>query len=253
MKIVTWNIRCVWNDGDGINNFIHRAGFVYEKIMNERPEVIAFQEVTEPILACLKRLLCEYDFFGSFRSENYSGEGLFIAVRKDACALLSSDVFWLSPAPFSAGSRFENQSPCPRVCVSTKLRDKKTNEVFRVIDVHLDHVSDEARKEGLKCLFAFADDYTKKDGAPLVVLGDFNATPDSEAIRLCEKKSEWTDVTKKISGTFHDFGRRKDPVKIDYIYVTEELAARTENVSAWTDCVHGVYLSDHYPVCLTLK
>lgn len=29
MKIVTWNIRWSW-DGDGINSFIHRAGYLRE-------------------------------------------------------------------------------------------------------------------------------------------------------------------------------------------------------------------------------
>ena len=45
MKVLSFNIRCPWRDRDGINDFIHRAGLIYDKIETEQPEVIAFQEV----------------------------------------------------------------------------------------------------------------------------------------------------------------------------------------------------------------
>ena len=44
MKITTFNIRCKF-DTDGINSFVHRAGFIFHKIQKEKPDVIAFQEV----------------------------------------------------------------------------------------------------------------------------------------------------------------------------------------------------------------
>ena len=62
MKIVTFTLRCAWR-GDGINSFIHRAVAIYEKILAEKPTVIAFQEVIPASLEVLKRLLPEYEFF----------------------------------------------------------------------------------------------------------------------------------------------------------------------------------------------
>lgn len=41
-SIVTFNIRYVYDDIDEINNFIHRAGFIYDKIGNEKPDIIGF-------------------------------------------------------------------------------------------------------------------------------------------------------------------------------------------------------------------
>ena len=123
MKIVTWNLRCLWS-GDGINAFLHRAGMIYEKIDREKPEIIAFQEVVAESLTFLRKIFPEYIFLGQMRSENYDGEGLYTAVRKDIFDVLGGETFWLSPTPYIAGSRFEKQSDCPRICVYTLVRHK---------------------------------------------------------------------------------------------------------------------------------
>ena len=253
MKIVTWNIRSKWDAQDGINECMHRAGFVYEKIMREKPDVIAFQEVTQPIYDCLVRLLPEYDFFGTLRNQDYSGEGLFTAVRKEKCALLGLDIFWLSPTPYTAGSCFEEQSGCPRICVMTKIRNKSTNEVIRVLNTHLDHMFEQARVNGLQCIFGYLDGYAKTDDLPIVLLGDFNAQKDSESIQSIARNTSLVEVTNAIETTYHQFGKKTENYKIDYVYVAPCLVGRTENVVCWTDERHGIYLSDHYPVCATLK
>ena len=77
IRIVTFNLRCVWQGHDGINDFIYRAGMVYDKIMHELPDVILFQEMIALHLALLRRMLPEYTFCGHFRDSDYTGEGVF--------------------------------------------------------------------------------------------------------------------------------------------------------------------------------
>ena len=251
MKIVSWNFRCQWDRADGKNCVIHRAGYAYDKIAKERPEVIAFQEIRPVTFELLKKLLPEYDFFGSQRTAEFGEEGLYIAWRKDSFALMGSETFWLSPTPYVAGSRFQNQSDCTRVCVMAKLRDLKTNECYRLWNIHLDHISDEARRLGLECLFKFIGHFSVMDTTPHIVLGDFNATPESETMQWCEAQKGFTDVSKGFETTFHGFGTENN-FKIDFIYVSDELVAKTQKTELWTDEHDGVYLSDHYPVCLTV-
>ena len=50
--------------------------------------------------------------------------------------------------------------------------------------------------------------------------------------------------------TFHDWGRAAK--KIDYIYVPQAMLGAVQSVAAWTDTSNGIYLSDHYPVAVTL-
>ena len=249
MKIATINQRCVW-DKDEEQSFIHRGIFLCDKIEKEKPDVIGFQEITPLTLPVLKRLLPEYEFVGQFRSADYDKEGLFTAVRKETCDILGFETIWLSPTPYVAGSRFEEQSHCPRICLEAKIRHRESNTVFRLYNVHLDHVSDKARILGMGVVFDFVDSF--KDGAPVVILGDFNAEPDSETIEMCGERKDLCDITSHIPVTFHGFGKR-DPVKIDYIYMSNELADRVKETKAWEDSINGIYLSDHYPVCAELE
>ncbi len=246
-KIVSFNLRCVWY-GDGINAFMFRAGMIFDKIMKEMPDVLAFQEMSEKHLDLLKRMLPEYEFYGQFRSKNYAGEGLFTAVRKDAWNVIAYETFWISPTPYVAGSRFEDQSDCPRICVVTQIRHRETGKMLRLYNIHLDHISDTARIEGIQCVFEKMEEFNGKLSLPSVVLGDYNAYPDSETICFCNdyQSPRMFDVTKDIPVTFHDFGKRG--IKIDYIYVTERLKNAFIGADIWDTEREGIYLSDHYPV-----
>ena len=95
MKIVTFNLRCVYEKWDGINSFIHRAGLIYEKVNAEKPDIIAFQEVVGKSLEMLTKLLPEYLFLGHFRNADYSGEGVFTAIRRDEIEVLGFEDFGL--------------------------------------------------------------------------------------------------------------------------------------------------------------
>ena len=249
MKIATINQRCVYNK-DGINSFIHRGIFLCDKINEQMPDVIGFQEITPKTKPVLERLLPDYVFVGQFRTAKYDTEGLFTAVRKDTCDILGFESIWLSPTPYEAGSRFEEQSQYPRICLQTKIRHKESGKIFRLYNLHLDHVSDTAKTLGMRVALDFIDSF--KDGAPVVILGDFNAAPDSETIKMCNARKDIRDLTSHIPVTFHGFGLR-DSLKIDYIYMSHELADRVTKTEPWTDSINGIFLSDHYPICAELE
>ena len=139
ISIVSFNLRQVWK-GDGINAFVHRFGLITEKILNEKPDVVSFQEVKPPLLEFLKKVMSDYTFSGQFRDSDYDGEGVFTAVRNDTFDIIGIETIWLSPTPYIAGSRFENQSECPRICLMTQLLNKKSRKLLRVFNLHLDHI-----------------------------------------------------------------------------------------------------------------
>ena len=250
IKIVTWNIRYA-TDGDGINSFTNRSGMIREKIRAELPDIIAFQEVTDQSRAPLEEMLPEYYFLGMMRSHNFDNEGLYVAARKDSFEVIGLESVWLSPTPYKAGSRYPDQSHYPRICTMTYLRHRKTNLRMRVFDLHLDHISEEARVLGTEAALKFVRSYDEKEALPTVILGDFNATPNSDAISLMNAQPDLCDVTADIPFTFHNYGRVQE--KIDYIFLSRSLADKVTDVAAWTDERSGIYLSDHYPVCATLE
>lgn len=252
MKIVTFNLRCVW-DKDGINSFIHRVGMIYDKIKEEMPDIIAFQECTPRSMELMEKMFPEYSFSGMFRSENYWGEGLFTAVRKEDFRIASAESFWISPTPYVPGSRFPEQSDCPRICNAVVVRNRKTDKMIRLFNIHLDHISEAARVKGMDFMLGKMAEYNKQLPLPSVILGDFNCTPESEPIKMCVacENPVLFDVTAGIECTNHDFGRFDgcSAKKIDYIFVTQELNKSFRSVTVWDTCHDGIYLSDHYPVC----
>lgn len=252
MKIVSFNIRYAW-DKDGVNSFIHRIGLICDKIAEEKPDVIAFQETTDRHREMLVRMLPEYLIVGQGRNADCLGEGVSTAVRRDTVDLLGFETIWLSPTPYVPASRYENQSYIPRIALITLLKNKKTGELFRMFNVHLDHLSSEGRVSQLEGLFGYINEQQKKVLLPAVILGDFNAEPDSDEIKLINKQGAFTDLTTNIEGTFHNFGTYHPSTKIDYIFTTPELTARAETAEPWTDEKNSIYLSDHYPICATFR
>ena len=247
MKIVTFNLKCVWHDSEG-RGFDRRAEIVFSKIHSASPDVIAFQEATEPIIASLREGLPDYDIVFAQRDADMGGEGLATAYRRGAFELLTLDRFWLSPDPGVPGSRFKNQSQCPRICQCSLLRRVKDGLLFRVYNVHLDHQSEEACRLGIGLVLKLIKKERRRSPLPLFLLGDFNVLPDSAAVRMCSNNGALTDLTADISGTFHDFGIENPPSKIDYIFTDKGTASKLLGTRLWTEEKDGLTLSDHYPV-----
>lgn len=252
VKIVTYNLRNQWHR-DEANSFIHRAGLIYHVVEREQPDIIAFQEVMERQLQYLEKMFPAYAFYGQGRDADFQGEGLYVAVKKEVFQFCGMEVFWLSPTPYVPATRFELQSECPRICVDVLVRHKETGKMLRVYDVHLDYVENEAKTQEIQVVLEKMAEDQQKVTCEAVLLGDFNEEPMGSAIICCNayEKVNLTDITAHIESSCHDFGKRTEPFKIDYMFVTDGLAAKVVNVEPWTTIHSGIYLSDHYPICAT--
>lgn len=262
-KIVSFNLRCVWGE-DGQNNFLSRAGGIIDKIYKESPDVIGFQEATDKNIAFLRRALPTYTIYFNQRDDDFGGEGVATAVKNGSLGLLSLDFFWLSETPYIPGSRYKIQSPCPRVC-QCLLFKRPNGELLRVYNNHLDHESDEARILGIGQVLRRIKEDVEKYPSAFFVLGDFNAVPDSKTVQFCKNSTEprMVDLTEKSGGTYHEFGTldpKKYPkaegeypaFKIDYIFADAKTAQKPFKLEKWTKEHRGVFLSDHYPLCVEI-
>ena len=128
-----------------------------------------------------------------------------------------------------------------------------TKRVFRAVNIHLDHISDEARVEGIRQVFKTTGERNQIDDMPTIIAGDFNAEPDSDTISFCKNYDKFKvyEITDKIAVTLHNWGQ--EAVKIDYIFATESIKNSVKSVYIWDDCDEGIYLSDHYPVCVEFE
>ena len=246
MKLVTYNIRYDCGQ-DGINNFSCRKSFILETIAREKPDVIGIQEVLPHVALWLKENLKDYYVVGCPRETDLTGEQVCIAFRPDKFNLMKMDTFWLSPTPYVPGSRYPEQSICPRTCTEVVLQELSGGKIFRMLNTHLDHEGSLARVLGAKQILEAMDNAQFFPNVPTVLVGDMNAEPDSPEMELIASRME--NLTKGIGITYHGF-MGPNQCCIDYIFVSGAISG--SYVRKWTDSRDGVFLSDHFPVSAEL-
>ncbi len=250
LKIVTFNIRTVYM-GDGINAFVHRAGLIWDTIKKESPDVIGFQEVSPDIYKLLKVLLAEdYELCGQGREADYSGEALYVAVKKSTMKIISYRSYWMSDTPYIPGSGITGQC-CLRIFNSVIIQHKELNTAFRIYNLHHDCTWDEAvRYEEAKIVLSKLAEEQAALPLPLIIMGDFNTKPTETPIKAYNEfaVTPLKEITGHIPNSYHEYGRYSEGYKIDYIFVSEYFADKVVEVIPWTRCEHGIYLSDHYPI-----
>lgn len=238
---------------DGCNRFLYRREFIREKLEKESADILCFQEVLPSMSQWLKENLKDYVFAGCGREQDLSGEEVCIAFKRERFSLIFMETYWLSPTPYLPGSRYEAQSPFPRIC--TELILKMETGVFRLINTHLDHIGAQARVLAMQQIIEKVRTEKFLAKLPVILTGDFNAEPDSEEIRSLEADG-WINLTKGLGITFHGFTENDTPQSIDYIYLLPQDAEKdfaVKNVEKWTDRKGELWLSDHYPVCVCLE
>lgn len=250
MKFVTFNLRCDWGQ-DGANCFVYRQPLILKTLAQEKPDVICFQEVLPHMAVWLKQNLTEYYVVGCGRGKKLDDEQMSVAFRRDSYNLIQMNTFWMSETPLVPGSRYQEQSDCPRTCTEVVLAESETGRVFRVLNTHLDHVGAGARRLGLTQILKYLEKAELFANAPVILAGDFNAPPDSEEMRVFDDFPGYTNATKGIGATYHGYMKADPPEYIDYIFLKGGVAC--DRVEKWQHEENGVYLSDHYPVCAELS
>jgi len=248
MKIVTYNLRYMYR-GDGINSFVHRAGIILDTISEEKPDIICFQEATEQNIAFLRKYLSPaYTVLLTQRESGLTGEGLAVAYRPDVCSLYGLEVFWLSPTPDVIASKFPGQSAHSRICQKLMFKNETSGSIFKIYNLHLEEISEDVRVQQMELVVSRLAFET----VPCFVLGDLNSTPAGKVYPFCLSQG-LVDLTAEHPVTFHGFGTRDPAYKLDYIFTTPATAALCSNTRIWDLCLNGIYLSDHYPVEITVN
>ena len=250
MKFVTFNIRCDYGQ-DGDNNFEFRKPLIVKKLENEQADILCFQEVLPHVAQWLKETLTDYVVIGCGRGGALDSEQMTVAFKRDKFNLIEMRTFWLSETPYVPGSRYAEQSDCPRTCTEAVLFHHESGKVLRVVNTHLDHVGVGARVLGLRQILNHLEKVVLFPEAATVLCGDFNAWPTGDEMKVFDEFEGYTNTTDGIGITYHGYMKSDHPECIDYIFTRGPISCG--KVEKWTDEENGVFLSDHFPVCAELK
>lgn len=254
LNVMTFNIR-LDVPSDSLNSWQYRKENAAEMVRMNDVDILGMQEVLLNQMNDLKERLPQYTAIGVGREDGADkGEFSPIFYKKDRFSAIESGTFWVSETPELAGSKGWDASYI-RVATWAILKEKATGKEIFAINTHLDNDGLVARKEGGNLLLKKAEELGK--GLPIVLTGDFNDTPQSEAIKNITDASKTNHlldsktIALKASGTnwtFHNFGRLAESERplIDYIFVSKQI--KVQDYVVLPDTLNGTFVSDHKPV-----
>jgi endonuclease/exonuclease/phosphatase family metal-dependent hydrolase len=253
LKVITYNLRYD-NASDGENAWKMRKDKVAELFNFYDADIFGVQEGLIGQLIYLDSCLPKYQHIGIGRDDGKTqGEFSAIFFIKERFELIKTSSFWLSETPDTVSRGWD--AVCNRICTYALLNDKKNNLKFWVFNTHFDHIGEIAQKNSAKLIIKKIAELNKEN-LPLILIGDFNMTPDKEPIKYISKiikdtKHIYKGNFTEDEGTFNAFDFTK-PVtsRIDYIFVD---GFKVEKYRILTDSYRCKYLSDHLPVYVELK
>ena len=247
LTVMTYNIRYDSPD-DGRNRWENRRELLVSQVRFHQPDVLGTQEVLSNQLRYLDRELDDYDYVGIGREGGDDGEysALFYNDRK--LRVEDSGTFWLSPTPGEVSTGWD--AALPRIVTWARFRRLDTRESFLAFNTHFDHRGEQARLESARLLVSSIS-RMNTENLPVVVTGDLNLTPDTDAISVLtgylEDSYEEADVRLGPVGTFTGFDYDAPAERrIDYVMVSEGI--EVQRYAVLTDAVDRRFPSDHFPV-----
>jgi len=276
LRVATFNIR----NGialDGLDSWPFRRRAAADAVARLDADIAGLQEVYGFQQGYLLRRLPGYAATGAGRTDGRGrGERCTVLFRRARLALDDSATRWFSDTPDVAGSAGWGNH-LPRVVTLARFTDRESGRRFGLANCHLEGSPAAARHRSAAALATWLD-----PSLPWIVLGDFNAEPDDDAVQTllatglrdvfeagskaktqpvletdshAQKAARATPAVPAppappptTTGGFSGTGRRR---RIDYVFVTREWEVGEAAVAA--ERRHGRLASDHRPVVATLR
>lgn len=288
LRVGTYNIRTMPADRGTANAWDERKDDLVAEIRRLDMDVFGMQEVFPEQAAYITNALPQYAVVGEYRNaDRISGEASPVCYRKDRFETVSSGTFWLSVTPDIPGVKGWGAA-YPRVCSWALLKDRDSGAMLTFANVHTDHVSELARKEGMLLVIRRMQEFAPK-GVPIIFTGDHNcreteapAKAVSAILKDCVYASEtgpggtwrtfngWSWREREFSAAdavklpievrnagkgSPDAGRKNGAhewedcgARIDYIYVSKDVRVYSCRTHATPRPGRKLYPSDHFPV-----
>lgn len=246
MKIMSFNLRCPVV-ADGNHYWPLRSASVIRLLLGELPDVVGVQEHTDQMKADMSPIESRYEAIGDGRNADLQGERCTIYVRKDSFEVLNHGTVWLSPEPALPGTMNPDEG-FPRIATWVLLKQRSNGSLLRVINTHFAYRSRITQLENIAALRRLYLSFFARDSIPAILMGDFNATPDSD-IHAVLKGDGWRDARANSEHmndlTFHAFNGLPGSTLIDYIY-TYQCEGNGYTVNHTSE--EGRWPSDHFPI-----
>lgn len=250
VEVLSYNIRYD-NSEDGKNQWSLRKETLINYFSKSSLDIIGMQEVLHNQLTDISTSLEEYNYLGVGREDGKTkGEYSPILYRKSKLKVIKSSTFWLSETPEEVSIGWD--AALERICTYALFQELNSKKQFWIFNTHFDHLGKIARAKSVKLIL---DQISKLNikGQPIIIMGDFNLTPDTIPIQTLQ--SVFQDVLSNIKlndpkyGTFNGFDISKNAIRrIDYIFQKGFNVIKSKHL--WIKTSENLWVSDHHPVYL---
>lgn len=255
LRVASYNIRLkILSDALAGNGWEQRESLVKALISFHQFDLFGLQEVTAPQLQDL-RSLQEFAHVGVGRENGKeAGEFAPIFFRLARFNPIDSGTFWLSDTPEQVSMGWD--ASYHRICTWIRLEDRLTGKVFAVFNTHFDNQGEKARQQSARLILNRLKPLMK-EGIPVLLIGDFNATPTSEP--YCLLNGTLADARQRSESppygpfaTFNGF-HYQGPFTdcIDHVFCDPGI--RVLRFATLTDSLNQHFPSDHFPVLADIE
>ncbi len=254
VRVISYNIRFDARDDDPAWSV--RGPHLTAQIQFLDPDVLGLQEALPHQVVEVAAALPDHDHYGVGRDDGAgAGETTTVFWRRDRFEAVDTQTLWCSPTPDRPSRGWD--AALPRTVTRVILRERASGELLEVRNTHFDHVGAEARRRCAEMIAVLPPATLDGRTARRVVMGDFNAGPDSEPYRalidagLGDARA-MSPVVFGPTGTYNAFdaARGQDAAAIDHVFVGTGLGVA--RFAVLTDSIGGKVISDHFPVVADL-
>ncbi|MCF6180866.1 endonuclease/exonuclease/phosphatase family protein [Lutibacter sp.] len=251
-KILTFNIRYD-NPNDLENSWNNRKEKLVNLLRNYEPVIFGIQEGLPNQVAYIDSSLINYNYIGNGRDGNNKGEYSALFYNKTKYLVLESKTFWLSKTPDFVSKGWD--AALPRICTYGLFKNLKTNRKIWIFNAHFDHIGEIARENSAKLIVKKIHE-VNTENYPIVLMGDFNATPNKKPILYLKTQlDDALAISKKPLygpiGTFNGFNKKPTVRKIDYFFTSNLKVLSYIHIDDRLN--NNNYISDHFPVLIIVS
>lgn len=258
-RVLSCNIRVALDEDEAKGlGWSARRDICLKIIKSKKPDIISLQEVLKVQADDFRKYFSSYQLFGFEGPEmdphptGYYGIAKNpILFSKDRYELLTGGTYWLSETPLVAGSKSWDTARA-RHANWIRIRDKKSGRDMRVVNLHLDHVSGEAKVKQARMVVEESAQY--QPDFVQVLTGDFNTRFNSNVFESV-RAGGWNESYETIHGeveaghTGHEFqgvnyDKASSKGRIDYIWYRGNIKPTSSLIIK--DDINGKYPSDHF-------